>query len=231
MGDGKEKDDFLPDSLLDVREARQPSPPLSRLMLVAASDNAEAAAVERALAECVQAASQQYEGTGIGLLQQSSLLVLAELHHGAVERFLLALQERCPAAGVGAFRVAAAVEDCPFRVYSTWMFQELSPPITGESEVDKDDWVPAATAPYQNLLQAGDLLREHSDFAEFKRRYSHLLPSADKVRNLARHPDMMTLSEYASVHFGTPDVVLDSELVWPAPTFLDIDPPVPTRQS
>lgn len=209
-------DDFLPPSLLEVRDKRPPRPPLSRVAVACSVDAAVVERVSNGLSQAVAAAQTQYEATGLALLQQGSLVVVVEVHHEAVEPFLRAFGEARASMGVSAARVVAASEDCPYRRFGRWSLFEVS--VAGDAGIDAEDPSATAYAMYASLLQLGDLLESSGDdFSRVKRKHGHLLPTNALVAGLAKRDAFMPVDEYIEFHFEPLDLVLDSERVWPEP--------------
>lgn len=212
-------ENFLPPSLLDVRDSRGEDEIITRTLCAAMrSPDCTAADIQDAISACVEQTESPLEFTGLVLIQETTVLCLVETESAAVLRFLAVLDQlqKHPRLACGPWVVLANAEDCRQRRFDRLYVNEVSLTVEPEVSLEGENMVDLCYTMYSNLLQLRAKLHEEGgEFSRAKRKFPHLLPSNSRVAALAKSKAVTTVREHVEANTGPVDIVLGTELVWP----------------
>ncbi|CAM9607652.1 unnamed protein product [Ascophyllum nodosum] len=201
----------LPTSYLDHLDARLDMQggraSLARLLLVAtkgkgADDPDEIVRYHERLFEEILTEQHAAPITGVLIIQRESVVHLVETSMDTSTAFLRQIQSmqanQDPSSRVlEKVKILVSSEDCPSPYFTKWFHYDLQLNEENNVDINNEDPIEASWGVHDKLVELASEMRQHSgtSVSELKRKYSHLVPSNERVLGLAESENVMSLSE------------------------------------
>ncbi|CAN0346994.1 unnamed protein product [Discosporangium mesarthrocarpum] len=119
-------------------------------------------------------------------------------------------------------KVLCCSEDCPASYFSKCFHYYLQLNPESNLDIDNEDPIEASWGILDKLAELAKEMSQSSgtSISDVKPKYNHLVPSNERVLQLATSKRNMTLSEYLQVYDTPISAVVESECVWPIPSLL-----------
>jgi len=166
--------------------------------------------------------------TGFCLEQMNSVFIVIECDPEIIMPFLKALvaysDEDAETFCLKELRVLASVEDAAMQYFPA--FQPLSLSLVKEKDVDLEqeygDMITAGTSVHINMMKIGHTIKETMSevdprevFDDFKKRFSLLLPSNERIIKFTKRSEFFTVGEFIAVYDSPTSTEIPSEMTWP----------------